>query len=133
MKFELPKPFRDRPFIIDLDLCSVVLENEDIPWIMLIPRRPSINQINRLSPSDSILLINEINMMSNIMESIFTPDKLNVAAIGNKTDELHIHIVCRYKNDRFWPETIWGNPLKNLDDQEISRRVSKIREKVFVL
>jgi diadenosine tetraphosphate (Ap4A) HIT family hydrolase len=39
---------------------------------------------------------------------IFSPDKLNIATIGNIVSQLHMHHVCRYKKDACWPKPIWG-------------------------
>ena len=42
------------------------------------------------------------------MESVFQPDKLNVAAIGNVVPQLHVHHIARFKNDAAWPAPVWG-------------------------
>jgi diadenosine tetraphosphate (Ap4A) HIT family hydrolase len=34
--------------------------------------------------------------------------KLNVAALGNVTAQLHIHIVGRRHDDSCWPDPVWG-------------------------
>jgi len=36
-------------------------------------------------------------------------ERVNVAAIGNRVPQLHIHVVGRYQGDPCWPEPIWGN------------------------
>jgi diadenosine tetraphosphate (Ap4A) HIT family hydrolase len=33
-----------------------------------------------------------------------------VAAIGNKTSQLHIHVIARYQTDPAWPDTVWDHP-----------------------
>ncbi len=54
--------------------------------------------MNQLKETDSIQLIKEINFATNIMEKIFPTDRINVAAIGNNSHQLHIHIISRTKN-----------------------------------
>jgi len=34
--------------------------------------------------------------------------KLNVAALGNVTAQLHIHVVGRRHDDGQWPDPVWG-------------------------
>jgi diadenosine tetraphosphate (Ap4A) HIT family hydrolase len=34
--------------------------------------------------------------------------KLNVAALGNVTAQLHIHVVGRRPDDGLWPDPVWG-------------------------
>ena len=33
------------------------------------------------------------------MQRLFTPTKLNVAALGNMVAQLHVHIIARFDND----------------------------------
>ena len=35
-------------------------------------------------------------------------DKLNVAALGNVTAQLHVHVVGRRRDDGLWPDPVWG-------------------------
>jgi diadenosine tetraphosphate (Ap4A) HIT family hydrolase len=127
MKFELLDTFKKKDQIIDLKLCKVLMEDKEYPWILLIPTRANITQINQLSEGDSIQLIKEINFSSNIMEKLFETDRLNIAAIGNKTPQLHIHIIARKKNDPLWPKTIWGQPMKNLEISEKIKRLNLLK------
>jgi diadenosine tetraphosphate (Ap4A) HIT family hydrolase len=34
--------------------------------------------------------------------------KLNVAALGNITAQLHVHVVGRRHDDGLWPDPVWG-------------------------
>jgi diadenosine tetraphosphate (Ap4A) HIT family hydrolase len=34
--------------------------------------------------------------------------KLNVAALGNVTAQLHVHVVGRRHDDGQWPDPVWG-------------------------
>ncbi|MDO4975021.1 MAG: HIT domain-containing protein [Alphaproteobacteria bacterium] len=123
MEFELIDAFKKKDFIVDLKLCRVLMENKIFPWILLIPRKANITQMNQLSELESFQLIKEINFATNIMEKTFPTDRINVAAIGNKSPQLHIHIISRTKDDPLWPETIWGQKMDLLDDIEKENRV----------
>ncbi len=126
-KFELLEAFKKKNFIIDLSLCTVLMEDKEFPWILLIPRRPNLKQMNHLNLQDQATLMKEITMASNIMEKLFPTDILNVAAIGNKTPQLHIHIISRNKNDSLWPEVVWGKDMKKLTKEERDERAVKIQ------
>ena len=34
--------------------------------------------------------------------------KLNVAALGNVTPQLHVHVIGRRSDDDAWPRPVWG-------------------------
>ena len=113
--------------IIELPLSTVLLNSTELPWVFLVPRRANIVQMNQLDINDQLQLMKEISWMSNIMENLFPCDRLNVAAIGNKTPQLHVHIICRSENDGCWPETVWQYQCKQLSDEEYSRRREQLK------
>lgn len=100
--------------VADWPLCKVFFKNEkQFPWLVLIPKRAEISEINQLSEADQTTLIVETSKASKFIQKQFSPDKINTAAIGNKVSQLHIHIVGRYKDDPLWPESIWQQNYKN--------------------
>ncbi|MDR3030872.1 MAG: HIT family protein [Holosporales bacterium] len=126
--FELLDAFKKKEFIRDLKLCKTLMEDKEYPWILLIPMRDNIMQINQLSEEDSVQLMKEIRIASKIMNELFDSERLNIAAIGNKTPQLHIHIISRKSSDSLWPKTVWGMQMKKLTDSEKIDRADKIRE-----
>jgi diadenosine tetraphosphate (Ap4A) HIT family hydrolase len=93
----------------DLQVSRVLLmDNARFPWILLVPRRPEIREIIDLAERDQIATMREIAAASRAMQSLFRPDKLNVAAIGNMVPQLHVHIVARFTGDEAWPKPTFG-------------------------
>ena len=124
--FKLLEAFNNKNFITDLSLCKVLMEDKEFPWILLIPRRHNLRQMNHLNLEDRTQLMEE-TLASNIMEKLFPADILNVAAIGNKTPQLHVHIISRNKEDSLWPEVIWGRDMRKLTEEEKNERVAMIQ------
>ena len=50
----------------------------------------------------------EIGRAARALQSIYKPDKMNVAALGNVTPQLHIHVIARSAKDPAWPKPVWG-------------------------
>ncbi len=110
MSFDLHPNLMSKEFIADLPLCRVLLEDEvHYPWIMLVPRRLNVCRIMDLVQADQLQLLKELDQAQRIMWSSFTLTQLNVAAIGNKTPQLHIHIIGRREDDPAWPHTVWDH------------------------
>lgn len=104
-----PKLQADTVYIGDLTLCRLLLINDKrFPWAILVPRRDSIREAHHLNADDRQLLLEESTALSQAMEQLFIPDKLNVAAIGNMVPQLHVHHIARYKSDAAWPAPVWG-------------------------
>ena len=113
----------------DLPLSSVRLCNDsNYPWVILIPRRKDIEEIYQLSLDDQHQLLLESSLISGSLVEIFSPDKLNIATIGNIVPQLHMHHVCRYKKDACWPKPIWGqvNTIP-YDNRILTKTIESIR------
>ncbi|MGI4992272.1 HIT family protein [Halobacteriovorax sp. GFR7] len=95
--------------IDDMKLSKVMLlPDTENPWAVIIPKREGIREIHELSWEDQVTLLEEINEVSRFLTGKYAPQKLNIGALGNMVPQLHVHIICRYENDRSWPGAIWG-------------------------
>lgn len=95
--------------VTDLRLSVVRLMNDArFPWVLLVPRIAGVEEISDLSQADRSLLMEESVTVSNALQSITNPTKMNIAAIGNMVRQLHVHVVARFEADEAWPGPIWG-------------------------
>ena len=114
--------------ITELKLCSVRLhDNTKFPWIILVPKKKYINEINDLSLKDQTLLMKEIVFSSKVMKKIFKNSKLNIEKIGNIVSQLHIHIIVRKKKDISWPLPVWVVKGKSYSANDLEEVVNKIK------
>lgn len=129
MTFDLHPNLVKKIFITDLPLCRVLLEDEKhYPWLFLVPRRPGVSRMIDLSSSDQLQLIKELDFVQRIMWEEFQPTQLNVAAIGNKTPQLHIHVIARYAHDPAWPNTVWDHAVRSpYDDNLKNSRIQRLK------
>ncbi len=117
--------------ILHLDLCKVLLQNDErFPWLILVPCVSDISEIYQLSSDQQRLLMDEISRVSQALQVYTKADKLNIAAFGNMTPQLHIHIVARFKSDPFWPNPVIGLenkvPYTEIERDEIIRDLQEI-------
>lgn len=104
-----PELARDCIDVADWPLCKVLLMNDSqYPWFILVPRKAGLKESIDLTESEQVLLMQESAKLSHLLRAVFTPDKLNVAALGNMVPQLHIHHIVRFKNDVAWPAPVWG-------------------------
>ncbi len=104
-----PRLEADSIFIRDLPLSQLRLNNvKTVPWVVLIPRRLDAKEIYELAPADRAQLIEEIAQASSVLNELYAPDKINIAALGNMVPQLHVHIIARFTADVAWPDPVWG-------------------------
>jgi len=98
----------------ELALCAVRLQADArYPWIVLIPRRPNLREIEDLDSADRGVLLAEILAAGAGVRAVGAAlgrpvEKLNVGALGNVVPQLHVHVVGRRADDAAWPGPVWG-------------------------
>ena len=103
-------------FAADWPLCQVRLQDDArFPWLILIPRRPGLVELEDLAPADRARLMEEMVRAGEVVRALGAAldrpiDKLNLAALGNVTAQLHVHVVGRRGDDPLWPDPVWGRP-----------------------
>lgn len=109
-----PQLLADSVPIIDLPVCAIrLLDDQRFPWVLLIPRQAGLQQWFDVPPAMQHQIIDEIQWVSTAMNTLFKPRKINLATIGNKVDQLHIHCVARHSLDAAWPHVVWGHGTRN--------------------
>ena len=86
----------------------VLMDDANYPWLILVPRVPDARELLDLDAAQRAVLMEEIARVSAVMQSVFRPHKLNVAALGNMVPQLHVHLVARQTDDPAWPAPVWG-------------------------
>ena len=100
---------QDTVLVADWHLCEERLMNDSrYPWVILIPKVPDIAEIHELAEEQQHLLLGESVRLSKALDQLFTPHKLNVAALGNMVRQLHIHHIVRFEDDASFPKPVWG-------------------------
>ena len=120
----------DTAEIAQLQLSLVLLmKDSSFPWLILVPVRESIREIHELTGKDRSILIEEISLSSQVIKRLYSPDKINVGALGNIIPQLHIHVIGRFKTDRAWPGPVWGaGPAKSYSEKELRVICTKLRK-----
>jgi diadenosine tetraphosphate (Ap4A) HIT family hydrolase len=135
MKFELHPSLAKKTWIADFPLCRVTMEDEkNYPWLILVPRRPNASRLIDLSFVDQLQLLKELDFVQRKVWEEFRPTQLNVAAIGNKTPQLHLHVIARFEGDPAWPQTVWDHPVRTrLEASEKEERVRLLQRLLLMV
>ncbi|MEM9422980.1 MAG: HIT domain-containing protein [Pseudomonadota bacterium] len=105
-----------------MPLCKVILRNERrYPWLILVPQRYKISggrsvaeeksqavEVSDLLPGDRAVMWREVDEAAAALKAVTRCDKINIAAFGNVTQQLHVHILARSASDPHWPGSAVG-------------------------
>ena len=109
--------------VADLPLSHVLLMNDRrYPWVILVPRRAGVREWIDLDNQDGEQLWRESMQICRALRALFVGDKLNVGALGNVVEQLHVHHLLRRRGDPAWPGPVWGHsaaePYNELQAEE---------------
>lgn len=102
--------------VTDWPLCQVRLQNDGrFCWLILLPRVEGAVELSDLDAVQRAWLMEEAVQAGDMIAEMAAAegarvDKINTAALGNVTAQLHVHVVGRYRHDPLWPDPVWGRP-----------------------
>jgi diadenosine tetraphosphate (Ap4A) HIT family hydrolase len=99
-----------------------LMDDRRFPWLVLVPERPALRDLHDLSDDDQVSVMEEIIRASRILCEATRADKINVAALGNRVPQLHIHVIARSKTDAAWPHAVWGMGIVEPYGKEVQAR-----------
>ncbi len=110
MAFDLhPQLRNDCHEIGRLNGCHILLHrNSNLPWYILVPETDA-GELHELTPEKRQNLDALMDSIACFLKTHHQCHRTNVAAIGNRVPQLHLHVVGRWEGDACWPDVVWGN------------------------
>ncbi|MEZ8193649.1 HIT domain-containing protein [Vibrio cortegadensis] len=118
-----PQLAKDTTVIGHFPLCIALLHKDNaVPWVILVPKRNELKELHHLPMNEQQQFLVESQTINQTLEVLFTPDKINLGALGNMVPQLHIHHIARFISDVAWPGPVWGNTQGEFrsDDEQLS-------------
>ncbi|QNP40362.1 HIT family protein [Lysobacter solisilvae (ex Woo and Kim 2020)] len=124
-----PQLAEDTHPIAHFTLCDLqLMDDANHPWLILVPRVEHAVEWIDLNEAQQVELTREISRASRVLQAVFRPDKLNVAALGNMVPQLHVHVIARFREDIAWPRPVWGMATAQpYSPEELVRRIERLR------
>lgn len=70
--------------------------------------RTHIREITDLTYSDRHRLLDVVAGTEEVLRDLLRPVKMNVASLGNLVPHLHWHVIPRFQDDPFFPDSVWA-------------------------
>jgi len=96
------------------DFCRVVLlADADYPAYCRVELLAHVKEMSDLAPAARLRLMQVVFAVESALRQVVNPDKINLASLGNKTPHLHWHVVPRFATDRHFPNSHWGEAVRD--------------------
>ena len=78
--------------------------------------------MTELSFVERELLMTIVFAVEGAVREVMKPDKVNLASLGNQAPHLHWHVIPRFVDDAFFPDSIWSNRVRDTAIDALERR-----------
>lgn len=98
----------------------VLLNDMDYPAYCRVELLSHIKEMTDLPPAERARVMKTVFAVELAIRQVLNPDKINLASLGNKTPHMHWHVIPRFENDKHFPNSHWGEALRNNTTAELS-------------
>ncbi|ABK82277.1 HIT family protein [Campylobacter fetus] len=98
--------------IYENELICIELEKSEIPWVKVFTKK----EFKEISDVDDVTrkwLFEAALITEKTMLDFYCADKINWASFANYVPKVHIHVQARFKDDSFFPESMWGTKQRD--------------------
>ena len=111
------------------DDCRVILIHDpDLPGFCRVIWNRHVSEMSELTYGERDLLMNLVFAVERAIKSTMEPFKINLASLGNQVPHLHWHVIPRYKDDAFFPNTAWSARARETPAAIIGERQKRAAE-----
>lgn len=105
------------------DDCRVILVNDpDLPGFCRVIWNHHVAEMTDLSCGEREHLMSLVFAVEEAVRHVMHPDKMNVAALGNMVPHIHWHVIPRFKDDVFFPGSVWSQRVQELSANALDAR-----------
>jgi diadenosine tetraphosphate (Ap4A) HIT family hydrolase len=112
------------------DLCRVVLVDEaGYPGFCRVILQRHVAEMTDLAAAERERLMRVVFATETALRQLLKPDKVNLASLGNVVPHLHWHVIPRFRDDRHFPNPIWGEPRREfraVSPPDLKRRLTEM-------
>lgn len=85
----------------------IEVEKSEIPWLKIFTCKP-FKELSDCDEKTRTELLDTMLTIEQEMIKYYNPKKVNIAMFGNYLPHLHIHVMARFEEDSYFPESMWG-------------------------
>lgn len=110
----------------------ILVNNQNIRGYLRLELIEHVKEIHHLTPAIQSEMYKIMNIIENIVTDVYSPDKINLASLGNKTPHIHWHIIPRFTNDNFFPQSIWSEPVRQNKFENSIDEIDQLKQQLHL-
>ena len=111
------------------DDCRIILVNDpELPGFCRVIWNQHVAEMTDLTYGEREHLMTLVFAVEEAVRYVMHPDKINVAALGNMVPHIHWHVIPRYKDDAFFPGSVWSKKINKTPAPILESRIQKAQD-----
>ena len=94
----------------------------EFPGLIRVVWHDHIAEMTDLSFEHRQAMMEIVFHVEGLVREVLKPYKINLASFGNFVPHLHWHIIPRWEDDSYFPESIWGKKLREISEALLKQR-----------
>ena len=113
----------------------IEVEPNTLPWVKIFTKG-EFKEISHCDDNTRKRLFEAALECEKAMIEFYNPDKINWASFANYMPRVHMHIQARFRDDEFFPESLWGKKqrdsvIRDIKIDEFSKFLNSRLQRVF--
>jgi len=89
-----------------------MVADADYPGFCRVIMHRHLGEMTDLPQRERMQVMNVVFAVESAVRSLYRPDKINLASLGNMTPHVHWHLIPRWRDDRHFPFPVWAKPQR---------------------
>lgn len=99
----------------------VLADDADHPAFTRVIWNAHVAEMSELDGAQRSELLEVVVRVESVQRAMLSPDKINLASLGNQVPHLHWHVVPRWRDDRHFPNAVWGAARPDAGEAPLAR------------
>jgi diadenosine tetraphosphate (Ap4A) HIT family hydrolase len=106
----------------------VRVDDSDLPGFVRVIVNAHVSEVTDLDPAARMRLLRTVFAVEEVQRRLLAPTKINVASLGNAVPHVHWHVIPRFSDDAFYPQSIWGPRQRDTPAETLLARRARLGE-----
>lgn len=110
----------------DEALRVVLVDDAQYPGFCRVIWNAHVQEMTDLAPAERSRMMMSVMKVEAALRDVLSPDKINLASLGNMTPHLHWHVIPRFADDVHFPGAIWAHEQREPNAEKIAQRAARL-------
>lgn len=110
----------------DEALRVVLIDDAQYPGFCRVIWNAHVKEMTDLAPAERSRMMMSVMKVEAALRETLSPDKVNLASLGNMTPHLHWHVIPRYADDVHFPGAIWAHEQREPHAAKLDERAGRL-------